>query len=489
MADEIKFYSSTEELPDIISNGNIYFILKEDDSAALVVDLNNQRYTVNPSIPLAGGSVEKGLISNTNANKLNKFQVETGDNVINIAPTDSTIGNVNFNLAELLKVNDSPVLTQNNLSAVEVIPRPEGEDDSSYIEVVKNETGDKFILRLHLAIPTGPQGAPGPKGQDGVNGEDGKDAVLSAEAANVSIGTNEQEGPNAVANFVKNENDEYVFNLNLYNIKGEQGEQGERGPAGEIIPIEFVFHNGTSTSPDDTNPDEDKELETFWVDNVMEIDEEGNKKIVKKIYHVVVPRGRQGDKGDKGDQGSQGPQGEAGAPGGFQGEIEYTGSGNVLSNISITEDENLSVNRISVPIAEDIEQAINDFKEEGFELEFDSIDVSDSSNLPQLISKIEKEKNEQNEVVYKIYKATFAATNEESSESDEESEGESEENEIKTYLIGGREDVIFVCEVKEGVLQSKNGNLSFDALSKFVSVVDADKPEDIDIYPQKLQIL
>ena len=62
MADEIKFYSSTEELPDAVSNGNIYFILKEDDSAALVVDLNNQRYTVNPSISPASTPLSQYLL-------------------------------------------------------------------------------------------------------------------------------------------------------------------------------------------------------------------------------------------------------------------------------------------------------------------------------------------------------------------------------------------------------------------------------------------
>ena len=478
MADEIKFYSSTEELPDAVSNGNIYFILKEDDSAALVVDLNNQRYTVNPSIPLAGGIVEEGLISNENVDKLNNFQISVGENnTINISPADNSNQNINFNFNRTMKLDGNPVLTKDNLAAVEVIPAT-GE---SRIEIVEDaENPDKFILKLHLVIPTGPQGPQGDPGNDGADGQDGEDAVLSAEAANVTIGINEQEGPNAVANFVKNEDDEYVFNLNLYNIKGEQGEQGERGPAGEIIPIEFVFHNGTSTDPDDTNPDEDKQLETFWVDNVFEVDGEGQltDKIVKKIYHVIVPRGARGIQGIQGPPGQNGKNGEDGAPGGFNGDIEYTGLGNVLSSINIAENGDLNIGRISVPVTGDIEQAINDFKEEGFNLEFDAIDVSDSNNSPQLISKIEKETNEQNEVVYKIYKTAFTSTNE-----------ESEENDLKTYMIGGQGDTIFVCEVKEGVLQSKNGNLRFDTLSNFVSVVNADKPEGIDIYPQKLQIL
>ena len=467
MADEIKFYSSTEELPDAVSNGNIYFILKEDDSAALVVDLNNQRYTVNPSIPLAGGIVEEGLISNENVDKLNNFQISVGENnTINISPADNSNQNINFNFNKSMKLDGNPVLTKDNLAAVEVIPAT-GE---SRIEIVEDaENPDKFILKLHLVIPTGPQGPQGDPGNDGADGQDGEDAVLSTEAANVTIGTNEQEGPNAVANFVKDENDEYVFNLNLYNIKGEQGEQGERGPAGEIIPIEFVFHNGTSTDPDDVNPDEDKQLETFWVDNVFEVDGEGQltDKIVKKIYHVIVPRGARGIQGIQGPAGQDGQDGRDGVDGTFNGTIVEHGNGNAVTSV-IVQDGNLEIYKDST-FADGI--AIEKIQRDGIPLQFMDLNLKDS---PQLISKIEKTvDDEDGSAVYTIYKSVFAA------------EDDSEEEKAKSYLIVGKNKDISLCNITEGFLMGdEEGNLSFGS----PSCVEAEKPENFEGYPFKLKI-
>lgn len=479
MADEIKFYSSTEELPDAVSNGNIYFILKEDDSAALVVDLNNQRYTVNPSIPLAGGTVEEGLISNENVDKLNNFQISVGENnTINISPADNSNQNINFNFNKSMKLDGIPVLTKDNLAAVEVIPAT-GE---SRIEIVEDaENPDKFILKLYLVIPTGPQGPQGDPGNDGADGQDGEDAVLSAEAANVTIGTNEQEGPNAVANFVKDENDEYVFNLNLYNIKGEQGEQGERGPAGEIIPIEFVFHNGTSTDPDDTNPDEDKQLETFWVDNVFEVDGEGQltDKIVKKIYHVIVPRGArgiQGVQGPAGQDGQDGADGRDGVDGTFSGTIVEHGDGNAVTSV-IVQDGNLEIYKDST-FADGtvLEEEILRMKQEGIPLEFKEVDLTAPDDItPQFIANIEKVVDENDNAVYTIYKSVFA------------SDDDSAEKKNKSYLIVGKNKNISLQNITEGFLKgNENGNLSFT--SSISSYTTAEQSEEFDETFYKLKI-
>ena len=98
------------------------------------------------------------------------------------------------------------------------------------------------------------------------------------------------------------------------------------------------------------------------------------------------------------------------------------------------------------------------------------------------MSKIEKDLNEDDEVIYKIYKTDFTPISEEGEEPEEDAE-------LKSYLIIGQNENISACEIKEGVLQSKNGNLGFEALDyNAPTVVNADKPEGFDGVPQKLKI-
>lgn len=142
MANEIRFYESTADLPVIIEEGAIYFILKENNIAALKVDLNGNRYTVNPEIPLATEE-SAGLLSPQDKKKLIPISVEKTDN------SDVYIDAENdFNFLQNIKIKNQRILTESSFASVDVVPiGPEDPVQGNAIEIIETED-NQFIMKL-----------------------------------------------------------------------------------------------------------------------------------------------------------------------------------------------------------------------------------------------------------------------------------------------------------------------------------------------------
>lgn len=279
MANEIRFYESTAELPTTVEEGAIYFILKEDNIAAIKVDLNGSRYTVNPEIPLATEE-SAGLLSPQDKQKLIPISVEKTDN------SDVYINAENdFNFLQNIKIKNQRVLTESSFASVDVIPiGPDDPVQNNAIEIIETED-NQFIMKLWLNIPTGPQG------EQGEQGPRGKASRIDEITATVDANIGEPE-VEVISETTEEEND-FVTNLNFdfKNLKGEQGEQGEvgpqgiQGPQGEIVNVKFKFIAGT--------PAEDgTELNSESI-----IEEDPITHELTKTYIVTVPRGLKGDAG------------------------------------------------------------------------------------------------------------------------------------------------------------------------------------------------
>lgn len=142
MANQINFYESFNDLPSNIENGNIYFILKENNIAALKVDLNGNRYTVNPDIPLATEE-SAGLLSPQDKQKLIPISVEKTEN------SDVYINAENdFNFLQNIKIKNQRVLTESSFASVDIIPiGPDDPVQDNAIEIIETED-NQFIIKL-----------------------------------------------------------------------------------------------------------------------------------------------------------------------------------------------------------------------------------------------------------------------------------------------------------------------------------------------------
>lgn len=279
MANEIRFYESTADLPATIEEGAIYFILKEDNIATIKVDLNGNRYTVNPEIPLATEE-SAGLLSPQDKQKLIPISVEKTDN------SDVYINAENdFNFLQNIKIKNQRVLTESSFASVDVVPiGPNDPVQDNAIEIIETED-NQFIMKLWLNIPTGSQG------EQGEQGPRGKASRIDEVIATVDNNIGEPE-VEVISETTEEEND-FVTNLNFdfKNLKGEKGEQGNvgpqgvQGPQGEIVNVKFKFIAGT--------PAEDgTELNSEPI-----VEEDPITHELTKTYIVTVPRGLKGDTG------------------------------------------------------------------------------------------------------------------------------------------------------------------------------------------------
>lgn len=278
MANQINFYESLNDLPSKRENGNIYFILKDDNIAELKVDLNNERYTVKTDIPEATEN-NSGLMSIEDKKKLIPIIIEKFSNSdVNI----DTIDGKDFNFLQNIKIKNDQVLTQNSIAGVEVIPIMEDDPvQENSVEVVSTDNGFKLIL--HLNIPRGKTGDAGPIGPRGKASRIGEvRATIDEEVGDpdVSVDSNTIETDNE---FITNLNFNFANLKGGQGIQGKQGIQGERGPQGKVANIDFKFQSGT----------------TAGVERIdREFYEEDGQELVKLTYIVNVPHGDKGDKGD-----------------------------------------------------------------------------------------------------------------------------------------------------------------------------------------------
>ena len=277
MANELQFYYSNDNLPDV-KDGNIYFILNDANRVAQIkVDLKGNRYDIKPEYSEATAS-ESGLMSAEDKRKLIPFSItqESNDKI-------QIDGSADFNFLKELFINDSQVLTQDSFAQVEVIA-----DDSitfNTIEIVPYEDIDtgktKYKLKLQLNLPRGPQGEQGPAGKNANIGNitySTDDNVGIPEVTVTKIGE-PRETENSILTDLRFDFKNIKGETGEQGPQGEQGIQGERGPQGQVFPVKFNFISGQSV----TTTSEVKENEDGSINRIE--------------YIITIPRGEKGDPG------------------------------------------------------------------------------------------------------------------------------------------------------------------------------------------------
>ena len=293
MANDLKFYYGNTNLPQEITNGNLYFVLADESEkiASLFLDIEDKRYEIKPVIEEA--TVDKsGLLSKEDKKKLTHLVVESVENPRTVKiGVNSQEADKRINFSDYVYIKNNKVLTTNSIQKVKVHPVDEwnedGENEAS-ASVVETQNGESY-LDLTLPIPRGQQGPQGPQGEFATIGT--VTASLNSEYGVLELPDDEVslDQPIEVETYEEKDNKtSFIFKFPVVRGKkgdkgdpGDKGETGEQGIQGKSASVDFQFRNASNANGS--------------VEKITDRDE--NNDIVSYKYIIDIPRGEKGAPG------------------------------------------------------------------------------------------------------------------------------------------------------------------------------------------------
>ena len=165
MTNDIKFYYSLNDIPETVRNGNIYFILDENNNVGHIkIDIENNRYDIKPEFYNEATDTAAGLMSPQDKKKLIPLSISqesegNKDIIIDaVNPAEST--KFNFLKDILIGSSKKRVLTEDSIQNIDVrtLSNSDPKQPSTLRLVESAQDPDKFILEMVLNLPEGKTG-------------------------------------------------------------------------------------------------------------------------------------------------------------------------------------------------------------------------------------------------------------------------------------------------------------------------------------------